>query len=128
MLVPAVVLAEPMPSQYPVELLYAGITLSVTVSAIFLSRTLVMLVLAVWRHAFRVRPNPDEDGLQAYVPLCQCGYDLRWSPLRCPECGRDLKRLDQWMVKSVMTLRTGYHNLRPLDAVDPAQPSPPSKG
>jgi hypothetical protein len=54
---------------------------------LFLAGAAMMTLLGtVWRLAIRTRRNSVTSGR-----YCEnCGYDLRASPVRCPECGRNV--------------------------------------
>lgn len=51
---------------------------------------------AVWRHSRRRKRNEG-------APTCRkCGYDLRSSPDRCPECGTRTDPLDRSLIRYML--------------------------
>ena len=53
-------------------------------------------------------PKPEEHPLDWHgqpPPVCRsCGYDLRGSPERCPECGAELDPVDSAIVRYMISL------------------------
>ena len=61
---------------------------------------------------YTTRPD-DEEGEWPHVraPHCPaCGYNLRASPERCPECGKQVDAVQSTIVRYLMTLRGRQHD------------------
>jgi hypothetical protein len=79
------------------------------------------LIKAVWMAGAAIvsaaRATADEHPLEWHgqaPPVCRaCGYDLRGSPVNCPECGTGLDPVDSTIVRYM--IRLGH---------EPAVPSP----